>query len=118
MVIKVYPADYMSRPRDAKDQYWPDRLMTLLSNILLIQDKRYTVSMRELEEACDVSRQTIVNWLRVAEEMGYVNLHNGQPRALELLPEGRRLAKEFLGLHDVKSWHKMRHELRKQYAVE
>lgn len=106
----------MTRPQGAQDKYWPDRLLALLSSILLIQERRYTVSLRELEQALDVSRQTVMNWLRVAESMSYVDLHGGQPRALELLPEGRRLAKQFLVLHDVKGWHQMRNELREQYA--
>lgn len=104
------------RPPGWQDNSWPDRMITLLLAIDGIQQKRYTVSVRELEEACGVSRQTIHTWLRMAEGMGYVDMHNGQPRALELLPEGRKLVRQYAALHDVKKWREMREELKKQYA--
>lgn len=105
------------RPAGIRDQYWPERLITLLNAVQGIQAERYTVSMRELETACGVSRQTIVNWLEMAEQLGYVERHNGQPRALELLPEGRKLIRKFETLHSVKRWHEMRDELRREYDL-
>lgn len=91
--------------------------MMLLNAISGIQAERYTVSMRELETACGVSRQTIVNWLAVAAELGYVERHNGQPRALELLPEGRKLIKQFETLNSVPRWREMGDELRRKYDL-
>lgn len=106
----------MGRNPGGLDHYWPDRLVTLLITIRSIQEKQHTVSMRELEEACGVSRQTIANWLKVAAELGYVNLHGGKPRATELLAAGKRLVRRYEGLNDVKKWHVMREELRREYA--
>ena len=77
------------------DGRWPERFAVLLSTIESIQRRRHTVSQRELEAHIGVSRQTINNWLGTAEEMGYIDMHGGQPRAMELLPAGRKLAKAF-----------------------
>lgn len=100
-----------------QDDYWPDRLVVLLGAVVSVQGERHTVSMRELCQACRVSRQTIVNWLKVAEELGYVDRHNSQPRALELLPEGRRLIKQFQTLHSVKNWRAIRDGLGQEYDL-
>jgi hypothetical protein len=81
----------MRKVSETADLKWQRRMVRLLSGISRVQSRRHTVSMRELEQVCEISRQTVVNWLRVAEDRGYVDLHNGQPRAIQLLPLGLTL---------------------------
>lgn len=62
---------------------------------------------------CGVSRQSIHNWLIVAQGMGFVDLHEGRPRGLQLLPKGRKLADKFALLPTIDAWKHMREELKK-----
>jgi len=66
-------------------------MASLLNAIATIQVRQHTVSIRELEQACGISRQAVCNWLKQAEKRGLVNRHNGRRRGVELLPKGRYL---------------------------
>ena len=94
-----------------RDEHWAKRFLVLLAAIESIQNHRYTVSLRELEKACGRSRQTISKWLAMAEELGYVNLHHGQPRAIELLAKGRQLIRQWAEVNGLGEWKQIRREL-------
>ena len=89
----LYPNMKRTRGRPyGPDGKWPNRLGTLLKAVDTIQKRKYTVSTQELGEALGLSRMTVTNWLKVAEGMGYVDLHGSVGRALQLLPAGRKIA--------------------------
>ena len=79
----------MKGVRRNSEKEWQQRMYLLLSAIAYLQAIQHTASLAELARRCQVSRQTIANWLRRAERRGFVNLHNGAPRGVQLLARGK-----------------------------
>jgi Mn-dependent DtxR family transcriptional regulator len=97
------------------DDDWREKMRRLLGAISRVQARRHTVSLRELEMACGVSRQTIANWLLRAEQLGYVDRHSPEPRAVQLLPLGERTLQQ-LTLRVVKDARKRARKARYERA--